>query len=347
MSSPRFPDPRATREGTAPHGVVLAVDVGGTKVACGLYEPASDSWYARTRFPVRDAPQRPDKGETGPLLQVATVVDRIEACIRPFTPVTGVRHIGISIAAAISEDGRSIRYAPNLPGWDGPDLVRTLEARFSTSARLLQDGHATTLGECGRGALHGIEPGLCVAIGTGIGGGIVARGGLLSGADGLAGVAGYVPVLSEGRIVPLEQAIAGPGLARRARAAGLAVDPLALFEKARQGDLRASTLVATALRELAQALAAAVSLLNPQRIVLGGTLGLEYAKQAPALQGYVRELAQPTAAASAEIVPAALGRESALWGAALHAIDSTSVTCRDRAETFGQEKGAGTTGTLP
>lgn len=302
-------------------GTVFAIDVGGTKVACGLYDRATGEWYARTRFPVRTTPINPDAPSPGPVLGVGAVADLLEAFVehaRPPQPVSGIH---VSIAAALSEDGRLVRYAPNLPGWEGGSLVQSLESRFRAPAKLLQDGHATTLGEWGRGALRGVTNGLCVAIGTGIGGGIVANSALLSGADGLAGVFGHMPVLSEGRIVPLEQAAAGPGLARRARVAGLEADPASLFRDSVSGSPVAQALVSTALGELGQALASAVSLLNPERIVLAGTLGLVYATQAPTLRTCIRQFAQPTAARTARLLPAALGSESALWGAALAATD--------------------------
>ena len=298
----------------SPEGTILALDIGGTKVALGLYDPRTDQLAAEFRFPVQ-SPFADLNRSYGPVLSPEDVAQRIEAFVRTQEDLPPITRVSVSLAAAPSRDGRSILYAPNLPGWEGEDLVRQLEQRFTAPAHLIQDGHATTLGELHRGHLRGVRDGACVTIGTGIGGGIVVGGTLMRGANGLAGVGGYIPVSSGGRIVPLEQAVAGPAFEKRAHALGLSGDASAVLAAAGAGHSGATDLLQEVLGELAQGLAALVSLLNPERVVLAGSMGLAYARYIPTLARQVRGLAQPTAAATVEFRPAALAKRSALWGA--------------------------------
>lgn len=297
-------------------GAILAVDLGGTKVAAGLYDPSVDQFRAQVEFPV----WLPAADPCGPPNRVLTIEDlaaRLLAFVQSSAGPIRMRRIAVSIAAAPSPDGRVVRVAPNLPGFEGPELVHTLEARFSAPAHLLQDGHATAAGELYRGALRSVHDGLCVAIGTGIGGGIVSGGALVRGRDGLAGVAGYIPVASQGLVMPLESACAGPAVARRAQALGLPGDAHDLLAAADAGNPAAERLLDELLSELGEALAACVSLLNPERIVLAGGLGIAYARYAPALLHHIARLAQPTSGQTVRLCAAELGERSALWGAAL------------------------------
>lgn len=283
----------------------LAVDIGGTKAAAALYHVADDRLGPRRRLWLRR--------EDG-VLDSDHVVDGLMAWLADTAQNVVIRAVGVSIAAALAPDARRILYAPNLPGWEGTRLVDRLADALHVPVRLIQDGHATTVGEWERGALVGVREGALVAIGTGIGGGIIAQGHLVVGRDGLAGVAGYIPVLSEGRMLPLEQAVAGPALARRAGARGLVADAAALWDAADGGHPAALALVGEVLEELGQALAALVSLLNPERVVLAGSVGLAIARRIPALEAVILRHAQPTAA-TAEVRAAQLGADAALWGA--------------------------------
>lgn len=292
---------------------ILAVDVGGTKAAIALVD-RDGNVQAHDRVAMMRAGCVP-----GPQAVARRVADFLARCARQglSRPVA----VGISVAAAIDPAARRVLYAPNLPGWEGIPLGDVMERQLGgLPAVLVYDGHAAVLGEWAYGAARGCANVAMVVLGTGVGGGILAGGRLVEGADGLAGVVGWVPVLSQGRLVPLESAVSGPALARRGtQALGRTVDASELLAAARAEVSQAKQVVAAVLEELAVAVTALTSLLNPQLVLIGGGLGEALAPHLPEVEAHVRARAQPSAARRVAVRSAKLGASAGLLGAAWRA----------------------------
>lgn len=164
----------------------------------------------------------------------------------------------------------------------GKPFDRDLEAALGRELRFANDANCFALSEARDGAGAGATVTFGVILGTGVGGGIVANGRLLTGPNGIAGEWGHSPLPWPGddeRPGPLcycgkqgclETFLSGPGLARDD---GAARAPAAIVAAAEAGEAAAEAVLARYENRLARGLATVINLLDPDIIVLGGGLG--------------------------------------------------------------------------
>lgn len=139
---------------------VLALDVGGTKVAVALVTRQSGI-LAKTR-------------QLTDLAGPEAVVEQIAAMSTAVVKSRQPRAIGACVPAALAGyDTDLVRWAPNLPGWRDVPLREMLQERLKLPTFLEFDGHATALGEWWVGAGRGYQSVVAVIIGTGIGGKVI------------------------------------------------------------------------------------------------------------------------------------------------------------------------------
>ncbi|MGH3095421.1 MAG: ROK family protein [Streptosporangiales bacterium] len=310
---PRTSSSRAAE--SRPHAddreTVLALDIGGTKIAAALVDADGH---------VQPAGRVATPREGGDAL-TRRVLDLAEtaAAVRP--PVG----VGVSVAGAVASDDSTVTFAPNLPGWDGLPLGELLADRLGVPARVTYDGHAGALGEYRYGAGRGSRGMAFVIIGTGVGGGLVFDGRLHRGVHGLAGAAGWMAVDAATAETPsapergaLEAVASGPSLVAAAHRAGLADVrvPHDLVELAARGSKSAGTVIDHAVRCVARAVVSMVSLLDLDTVVLGGGVGTGVPDFVTGARTAVAALAQPAARPDARVVVAARGDDAFLVGAA-------------------------------
>lgn len=281
---------------------VLAVDFGGTKTAMARVD-ARGVVTGRVKLPAART--------------LAESVAQVAAHAGD-APAVGIVVPGIYTAAG----GRA--WCPNLWGPDEVPLMAALRERIAAPVAIDSDRSGYVLGEAWLGAARGLRDVAFVAIGTGIGVGILSGGRLVRGAHGIAGAAGWLaldPSWSEGYGATgcWEAESAGPALARQAGAA----DAAEAVRAARAGDRGARAALDRAARYCAMGVANLVSLLNPEAVVLGGGLGLGAGDLLlePIRTG-VRQWAQPLAAARCRIELTQLGEDAGLLGAARLALDT-------------------------
>lgn len=254
-------------------------------------------------------------------------------------PTVGVNVVGVGAADPGIVDvssGRSIS-AVNVPGWKDVPVVEHL-TRFTGFSAVIERGDGwAALGEAAFGAGRGSQHVLFVMLMEGIGGGIVEGGRLLSGRDGSAGEIGHTRISRGGPLCGcgargcLEAYIAPSRLAalwRGALASELDKVPLRVeavdddFSKmlvaAQGGDGRARSVLATAAQDLAIAIGNAVSLLNPERIVLGGRFVAAGDSFLALLRQALPECALAELAANVDLRLAERGEDSAFLGIAAH-----------------------------
>ncbi|HEV7656808.1 MAG TPA: ROK family protein [Mycobacteriales bacterium] len=247
--------------------VAVGVDIGGSKVAAAALTGPARSW--------REHGLRPDTATT------AGVVAAIRAAALAVAGGDPVDAVGLSVAGWLSADRRRVVHAANLGLRDVP-LPDLVAAALDCPVVMENDGNAAAVAEAVRAAADAVAAGrtgagtvVVLALGTGVGGGVVLPGGtVLTGDGGLAGELGHLPVPGDGRpcvcggLDCLELYASGPGLA----AAAGTPDARAAVAAAGRGDPRA----AAALRAAAAALAAAVRILqpvlDPARVVLAGSV---------------------------------------------------------------------------
>lgn len=308
----------------------LAVDLGGTKVAAALVDDSG----------AIDAAVQEPTCQLGPEPGVEQVIRLLEAVLERSSGQPGAAAmpaaLGVGIPAVLAAGSDEVIWAPNLAGWRHVDLAGALRQRFGLPVAVEYDGHAATLAEWWLGGGRGCESFVNLIVGTGVGGGMVLDGRLVRGVNRLAGAAGWF-ALEEDRtragarersLGSWEAAVAGPGIAMRAqeRAAqthgsllARVAPPLTaahVFDAAEAGDAAAQALLDETADRLGLGIANIVSLVNPERVVLGGGIGSRCGALLERIGADVARWAQPVSAASCRVVVSPLGSAAGLAGAA-------------------------------
>lgn len=305
---------------------ILAVDLGGTKVAVAAISPQGEL-LLRAEEPTR---------QDGPQAGIGQIVQLLRELLLHRTSISSEEPlgVGVGIPAVLAEDDQVI-WAPNLQGWRNVALRPSLEQELGLPTVVEYDGHTAVLGEWWQGAGRGYRSVAMVIVGTGLGGGLILDGHLYRGGNQLAGAAGWFVLTTDtAGISPQGKALghweslaAGPGFASRAQALLIAhpesslygYEPLTakeIFEHARAGDLFSMERVAELARLLGVGIANIVSLINPEIVILGGSIGRQGDLLVDGIRTVVAEWAQPVAARSVVITSSQLGKDAGLYGAA-------------------------------
>jgi glucokinase len=289
----------------------LGLDLGGTNVKCALLE--GERVLAQASVPTRSV--------DGPDDVLARVGELGRATAAPFGPIASA---GLGLPGHFDAAAGTGGLLPNLQGdWLGRPIAGPLEAALGVPVALVNDVRAMTLAELRLGAGRGAEDLVCVALGTGVGGG-VAIGGRVHLGLGHAGEIGHTTVLPDGPLCGcgnrgcLDRVAAASAIA--AAAGRDSVD--AAVRAAESGDPRAVAALAEAGRHVGLALAGAIVLLWPQRVVVGGGVAAAGELLLGPLRDEVRRRAQVAPVDAIAIVPAQLGPGAGAIGAALWAAPS-------------------------
>jgi len=312
----------------------VGVDLGGTKV-----EVAHVDAEGRVRMRLR----RPTDVRDGP----AAVQDEIVAAVRDLQGSGGNSPIavGVGVAGQIEPSSGVVRFAPNLDWHDMP-LQADLSKSLDLPVTVTNDVRAATWGEWLYGAGQGCTDLVCLFVGTGIGGGVVSGGQMLSGCSNTAGELGHITIDLHGPLCHcgnqgcLEAEAGSWAIARRARQA-ISADPVAgasLLEMAggqpeaitakivAQAAHAANPLARQLIDEVAQALiAGAVSLVNdfnPCRLILGGGVIEGLPELVEKVDKGVRQSALAAACSPLQVLPAQLHNDAGVIGAAALAMRS-------------------------
>lgn len=306
----------------------IGLDIGGTKIAAGLVS-AQGTILAETRC---DTPaQDPDRIAHDAATLIAELAGGTDH------EVVGV---GVACAGFVNRTGSHVLFAPNL-AWRDEPLKQRLEALVRYPVTIENDANAAAWGEFRFGAAREADDMVLLTIGTGVGGGIVNDSKLLRGAYGVGGELGHMRVVPGGIRCGCgnrgcwEQYASGNALLREARelvssgtphGAALADacggDPTNLrgrdiTEVAQGGDPAAVELIADLGTWIGEGAASVAAILDPELIVIGG--GVAEAGDLllePIRAAYARQLTGRGHRPMAHIVPATLGNDAGLIGAA-------------------------------
>jgi fructokinase len=253
---------------------MLGMDLGGTKIEADLFDRTGALlWRQRRPTPGGDY-----------LATVRTIADLVaQARAVAQNPLT----VGLGTPGTVVTHGpqRGRMKNCNSTCLNGQPLQADVEAAIGQPIRIANDANCLALSEATDGAAAGAEVVFGVILGTGSGAGIVVRGQILGGANGLAGEWGHNPLpwgepgedphfaCYCGRSGCVETLVSGTGLARdHAVRHGGTLDAVAIAARAAQGDADCAATLARHTQRLARALAAVINLLDPDVIVLGGGL---------------------------------------------------------------------------
>ena len=312
----------------------IGVDLGGTKI-----EVAQVDALGGVRRRLRRSTDVKDGLAAVEAEIIAAVHDLQESAN---SPPAGV---GVGVAGQIEPATGVVGFAPNL-GWHEAPLQADLSQALKLPVAVINDVRAATWGEWLHGAGRGSDDLVCLFVGTGIGGGVVSGGQMLTGCTNAAGELGHVtvdlhgPPCHCGNTGCLEALASGWAIARRTRQA-IAADPTAgasllsmaggqpeavtakiVAQAAHAGDPLAQQLIDEVAGALVAGSVGFVNAFNPCRLILGGGVieGLPELVQRVA-EG-VRRLALAAASARLQVVPAQLHGDAGVVGAAALALHS-------------------------
>ena len=309
-------------------GTYLTFDIGGTKIASGLVRLPADADAAPVVTEVTSIPTLPERGGDDILARLLQLAERRLADCR----ASGVTVDGIGIGSAGVVDSASgvILSATDLiPGWAGQRIAEAFARLTDVRFHMVGDVGAHGLGEATYGAGRGYARVLSVGVGTGIGGAVVEHGALLTGAHGVAGHIGHmshglgegVPCscgASAGHIEPVASGTGLGTLYNRMRPAGTpeVPDGKAVSDLAASGDGFAARVMSVSAKALGECLAGACNMLDPDAVVVSGSVANAGPLWWDALREGFRAGALPLVAPT-PLLAGTLGGDAPLVGAAV------------------------------
>ncbi|HJR66172.1 MAG TPA: ROK family protein [Gemmatimonadaceae bacterium] len=298
----------------------IGIDLGGTKLAAAAFTAGGELLH-------REATPLADRRGTA---VGALIVERIGKLAEKH----GLDGAGVCVPG-LYRASRGTVWAPNIPGWDDYPLRDELRSALGdTSLTIDSDRAAYILGETWRGAAAGARDAIFLAVGTGIGAGILTEGRVLRGHGDVAGAIGWLaldrPYAPRYRTHGcFEDQASGPGLVRVARDLmdgdasyrgalrphADALDAGAIFAAYDQGDTVAAKVIDNAIELWGMACANLVSLFNPEIVVFGGGVFGPATRFLDRVRAEAKRWAQPIAIEQVHFVATALGGDAGLIGA--------------------------------
>ena len=312
--------------GKAAARCVIGIDLGGTNLRAAAVD-AQGQILARAR---RATPK------TNAEDIVAAMVDAAREC-RAVAGQT-VTALCVAVPATIRRADNVMTALPNVKSLEYFPLAARLEQELGLPVLLENDANAAALGELWQGAGRGAQTMIMVTLGTGVGGGIILKGELWSGADGTAGEIGHVCVETNGAPCGcgsrgcLECYASATAMARLARQLGTEYSattvPLderltakVIYEHARQGDALALEVFRVMGNYLGVGLASLINILNPELIVIGGGAAAGWDLFIGHVEQTIKQRAFATPAQRARIARAERGDDAGILGAAYLALN--------------------------
>jgi glucokinase len=315
-------------------GAVIAIDLGGTKCHGALADLAGE---------VLAEDQRPTFAGGSPASSLLASIGALrESAARERLPV---RAVCVGIPALVNPDTGLVDAGPNVH-WHGFDLMGLLGSELSEPFCVENDVNLAGLGEAWRGGGVGVSSFVTLSLGTGIGAAVVIDGRVLRGRHNAAGEIGYLITrpsqLVGGPRAGLEDLISGAALVSRARELAAAtqggtaasrtaavhttpgpaaleiaaVTPALLFEAAAAGEKVAAALIGELIESVAITITAVTALVDPARVILGGSIGRALAPYLSQIETLVAQVTYRPP----ELVVSCLGPNATVVGAIASAL---------------------------
>jgi glucokinase len=309
-------------------GFVVGVDIGGTNLRLTLADQsgAIKSRWSTSTVGIRD-PQ-----------EIVRLTCRGIDILLADAALSRDRLIGVGVGApGITNSDEGIVIATSyLMGWQDVPLRALLEDALSVPVFIDNDVNMAVFGEFSAGSARGVRDFVFLAVGTGVGAGIVIDGQVFRGEGWLAGEIGYMLVpgasvdpVDEESPGALEEIVGGEGVRKRwqslcsegSTTLGRDATATQIFDEAEKGDLLAQSVMELSARTLAYAIYNLSLVLNCPRFVMGGSVGLHPAliRATEAVLRRLNPRVQP------DLVPSILGSEAQIIGAVYRAIEVAST----------------------
>lgn len=302
----------------------FGVDVGGTTVKLGLFDGAGrvlDKW---------EIPTVKDNGG-------ASILSDVVKSIRDKMQEKGIGEdelagIGIGVPGAVDDEGYLVNGAVNI-GWKPFNIPEALGAYINVPIKAANDANVAAFGEMWQGGGKGYSNMVAVTLGTGVGGGIIVNGSILTGATGAAGEIGHIHIEDDETEECgcknkgcLEQYASATGIVRLAgrRLAedhkpsvlrGCELSAKAVFDAVKAGDEVAVEIAKRFGCYLGKGLAAVAGVVNPEVFVIGGGVSKAGEILLSFLEPELQKYAFP-ACRKVKLALAKLGNDAGIYGAA-------------------------------
>jgi len=307
---------------------ILALDLGGTKLASAIFSESGKLLFKET------TPLEKSKGrEVGGL-----ITGQCKKLLKHnFTT------IGISVPG-ISRGKTGTVWAPNIEGWDNYPLLEEIQHGFPEMKVYIDSDRACSIyGELWQGNAKGCRDAIFLAVGTGIGAGIISGGHLIRGSHDIAGAVGWMalPKPFDPKFIPcgcFEFYASGAGIAKFTREILLAhhadsvlrviapeeITASHVFEAFDQQDEIATLVIDECISFWGMAAANLVSIFNPEKIIFGGGIFGPASKFINAIKTEASKWAQPISITQVTFEQSALGGDAAVYGAGFLALTNSA-----------------------
>ncbi|CAL1517198.1 ROK family protein [Chitinophaga sp. MM2321] len=313
---------------------VLAMDLGGTKLAVAVFSP--------TGILLSNEVVELDNRQGNAVGALITGMAQQAIAAQQATDMP-VQAIGISVPG-INHQKEGTVWAPNIPGWDAYPLLKEVKQVSGNIPVIIESDRACyVLGEQWQGNAHGCKDVIFLAVGTGIGAGILVNGKVLRGAHDIAGAIGWMALQQPFRSQYVdcgcfEYHASGEGIAKVVKAL-LAAEPsyngvlrqqpveqisardvFAAYDKK---DVLATTVIQSCITYWGMAVANLVSLFNPQKIIFGGGVFGPATALIPAIKAEALKWAQPISMQLVSVEATALNGSAGIYGAGFLALQES------------------------
>lgn len=319
----------------------VGVDLGGTTVTAAVVDVTSGQVIGRHQIPTAAK-----EGHDAVIARMADLIDSV--IIDADLSKENIGGIGIGVPGVLDLERGTTLFLPNLHGtWRNVPLKARVESLVRLPTCLLNDVRCFTLGEKTFGAGRDVDTMVCLAVGTGIGGGLVINGQLHLGIGGTAGEVGhqiidiYGPPCGCGNQGCLEAFASGPAITAMAlkaitqgRTTSVAemvsydlnrVTPEVVYQAAKAGDPIARDIYERAGFYIGIGVANLIAITSPQMVVIGGGVAQAGDMLFDPIRRTVRERVYVAPVEKVQIVPAQLGTDAGLIGAAVWASLQTNA----------------------
>jgi len=274
--------------------MILAIDIGGTKFAMAVFDGAQ---IVRRESRATDA----QGGRQWMLAQ-------IDGIVREWRREFSFERCGIGFGGPVNFTAQRVVLSTHVGGWRDFDLCSFIRERIDRPVMMDNDANLGALGEAHFGAGKGCSPVFYMTLSTGIGGGIYEDGRVWRGADSYGGEIGHLTIRPDG-----PECLCGARGCYERVCSGLWLERD--YGKPARELMQDDGFVRRYVVDLALGLKAAIMLLNPQRVVIGGGISKAGDRLFVPLREELRRQITSWSGARLDLVPAALGDDSVLWGA--------------------------------
>lgn len=259
---------------------VIGVDLGGTNIRVAILD-ANGTLSHISRMPTQS--------QDGPDAVIRRIADLV-IDVAEHGGVSTDTPVGVASPGPLNPRTGVVHYTPNLPGWRDVEIVAQLEGHLNRRVALANDGNCAALGEMRFGRAQGVKNLVYLALGTGIGGGVVTEGVLIDGKNGLGAEIGHTLVAIDGprctcgsvgcleafasgwaiQAEALKVATTADGDMLHEIAAGGVIHAGVVARAASQGHAASIAILDRAGRALGAAMGSFINMFDPEMIVIGG-----------------------------------------------------------------------------